>query len=104
MKFVRNLLAFVILLHCVGITQFVSSYSKDTSVLIGMLSMNEEETKKEKESKEDVDCTKDVYPKNSTLFSPLAFTDKYIYFCCSKNRINDQFIIELPTPPPDSLV
>jgi hypothetical protein len=103
-KFFRHFLALVILLHCVGVMQLVSTYSKDTSVWIGMLSMNEEETKKEKESKEDVDYSKDIYPKNITVISPLAFTGKYIYFCCSKNRVNHQFIIELPTPPPDSLV
>ncbi len=103
-KLIRHFLALVILLHCVGITQLVSTYSKDTSALIGMLSMNEEETKKEKESKEEADYSKDIYPKNSTLLSPVAFTGKYIYFCCSKSRINHQFIIELPTPPPDSLV
>ena len=103
-KFLRHFLALVILLHCVGVTQLVSTYSKDTSALIEMLSMNEEETKKEKESKEDVDYSKDIYSRNITLTSPLAFIGNYIYFCCYKNRINHQFIIELPTPPPDSLV
>lgn len=101
MKFVRNFLALIILLHCVGVTQLVSTFSKDTSTLIGMLSMNEEETKKEKEGKEDVDYSKDIYPKCSTLISPLASLGKYIYFCDFKNRISHQFIIELPTPPPD---
>ncbi len=66
-----------------------------------MLAMNEEETKKEKECKEDVDSTKDLRTKISTAFAFISFTEKHIYFSDSKNRVNHQFIIELPTPPPD---
>lgn len=103
-KFLKYFLSLVILLHCIGAMQLLSAYAKDRSTFVGMLSMNEEETKKEKESKEDTDYSKDIRSRITSIISPLALTGSRIYFCCSKSRINHQFIIELPTPPPDSMV
>jgi hypothetical protein len=99
----KYFLSVVILLHCIGVTQLVSAYSKNNSAFVGMINMNEEETKKEKESKDDTDYSKDIRLKFSSISTPLTFIDERIYFRNSKNRINYQFIIELPTPPPDSL-
>ena len=98
-KLLKYFLSLVILLHCTGVTQLVSAYSKDDSAFVSMLDMNEEETKKE--SKEDVDSTKDLRAKISTVLTSISFTEKQIYFSGSKSRVNHQFIIELPTPPPD---
>ena len=100
----KYLISLVILLHCTGVTQLVAAYTKDTSALIGMVNMNEEETKKEKESKEDTDHSKEFHQKISSLIAAVSFADKHIYYCGSKSRISHQFVIELPTPPPDSLV
>jgi len=100
-KLLKGFVSFTIVLHCIGITQFVSSYAGDKSVFTGMLNMNEEETKKEKESKEDADSSKDFRSKNSCLITDSSFIGKHIYFSFSKSRTNHQFIIELPTPPPD---
>ncbi len=97
----KLLIAFTIFLHCTGATQFVSAYSKDKSAFIGMLSMTEEETKKEKEAKEDFDDTK--HYKTRHLFSPVSFhpRDSRLYLSESKLRITNQFVSDNPSPPPD---
>lgn len=101
LKVFKYFVSLVILLHCTGVAQLVAAYSKDNSALISMLDMNEEETKKEKESKEDIDSTKDLRTKFSNTLTNISFTEKQFYFFGSKSRVNHQFIIELPTPPPD---
>lgn len=103
-SFIKYFLSLVILLHCAGVTQLVSAYSKDKSAFVGMLNMSEEETKKEKESKEEADHSKDIHSKISLTGLDISFIESRIYLADSKNRINHQFNIELPTPPPDSLV
>jgi len=100
-KFLRYSLTFVILLHFLGISQLVSIYSKNTSALIGALSMNEDEGKKENDDQQDKDLYKDVRSKITSVVSPVTFNSKQIYLVSTKNRIGHQFIIELPTPPPD---
>ncbi len=100
-KSIKYFLSLVILLHCTGVTQLVSACSKDNSAFVTMMNMNEEETKKEKESKEDTECINDLRGKVAALAPNISFTEKQIYFSGSKSRVNHQFIIELPTPPPD---
>lgn len=95
--------AIVIVFHCLGVTQVISALSKDKSAFVGMLSMNEEETKKEKESKEDFDDDiKEFAHKNFVTFSNVFFAAQNIYHSSSQIiLISHQFIIERPTPPPD---
>jgi hypothetical protein len=95
--------AFIILLHCIGITQLASSLSSDKSAFVGMLNMTEEETKKEKESKEDTCFDKDLKFKISGIAIPAAFPSKRETYLASKNRIEHQFLSENPSPPPDYL-
>ena len=101
-KFIKYSVSLIVLLHCLGLTQLVSSYSKDRSAFVSMANMNEEETKKETESKEDVDDAKNMHHKHAYLLTPLSFTNKLVYFSCSKSRVNHQFFLENPTPPPDT--
>ncbi len=101
-KIFKSFVSFIIVLHCMGATQLLSAYSKDYSAFVGMLNMTEEETKKEKESKEDSDYSKDIRQKISSSFTPVSFTDKRIYFGSAKSRVTHQFVIEHPSPPPDS--
>ncbi len=100
-QLLRYIVSLVILLHCIGITQLMSSCAKDNSAFITMLNVNEEETKKEKENKEDTEYTNDVRSKLSTLINAFSLAGERIYFSDSKSRINHQFVIESPTPPPD---
>lgn len=100
-KIFKSFVSFIIVFHCMGATQLVSAYSKDYSAFVGMLNMTEEETKKEKESKEDSDYSKDIRQKIYSPITPVSFTGKRIYFSGSKNRVTHQFVIERPSPPPD---
>jgi hypothetical protein len=95
--------SFIILLHCVGITQLASSLSLDKSTFVGMLNMTEEETKKEKESKEDTCSDKDLKYKHSGFALHPTFPSIRETYLASKNRIEHQFLSENPSPPPDSL-
>ena len=97
----KYIVSLVILLHCIGVTQLMSSCSKDNSAFVSMLNMNEEETKKEKESKEDTEYANDIRMKLSTRINDFSLAGERTYFSDSKNRVNHQFVIENPTPPPD---
>ncbi len=100
-KLFKYLLSAVILFHCLGVTQLFSACSKDSSAFVGMINMNEEETKKEKESKEDADFFNLIHSRILFPVSTHTFAKKNSYFSSPKKRINYQFIIENPTPPPD---
>ncbi len=102
-KLPKYLVAFLVLLHCLGVTQLVSAYSKDKSAFTNMLSMTEEETKKEKESK---DC-EDEYEsqKHKELYLlPLSFaTHQWVFSHNAITGFRLQYLAENPTPPPDQL-
>lgn len=97
----RYLIAFIIMLHCLGVTQAISALSKDKGAFVSMLNVNEEETKKEKESKEDVDDMADFSCKPHLVSITAFFNGQQTYFTFSKQRPVKQFVIESPTPPPD---
>ncbi|HLP52278.1 MAG TPA: hypothetical protein VK154_15420 [Chitinophagales bacterium] len=93
------------MLHCLGATQLISSYSKDNSSFVSMLTMNEEETKKEKEScdEDDVEFWNDVRCKLQLRNTYLCSVSDNSYLHESLNRVFYQFVLESPTPPPDFL-
>lgn len=97
----KYLVSLVILLHCIGATQLASACAKDKSAFISMLNMTEEETKKEKEAKEDADDHKDLRCKPVSIAAQSFQLNKYIDYSDSKNRIKHQFHSECTTPPPD---
>ena len=100
-KFANYFFTVIFFFHCLGTTQLFSAYLKDTSAFVNMLSMNEEETKKDKGSEEDADYFNLFHSKILFSVSAHSFVKKNSYFSTSKNRINYQFIIESHTPPPD---
>lgn len=103
--FVRFLVSVVIFFHCVGVTQLLSAYTKDSSAYVGMMSMTEEESKKEKESKED-NLPDEIMGQLVPVLKPVGF-QKFVtcVLLTQKHAIlNHQFWAELPTPPPDSAV
>lgn len=97
----KYLFAFVITLHCLGATQALSAYAKDKSAFIGMLNINEEETKKEKECKDEVDDMEHASFKPALVAVNVFFTGQCAYYADYKNEAFGQFVIESPTPPPD---
>lgn len=100
-KFANYFFTIIFFFHCLGVTQLFSAYAKDSSTFVGMINMNEEETKKEKESEEDANYFNLYHSKILFPVSAHSFVKKNSYFSTSKNRINYQFIIESHTPPPD---
>jgi hypothetical protein len=93
-------LAFVILLHCLGVTQFASSYARDKSAFVSMLNMAEEETK-HNSGKEDSDNLKHFKSQSHFILASLFMEDNRIYISEAKVRITDQFISDNVSPPPD---
>lgn len=98
----RHFLAYVILLHCLGVTQFASSYARDKSAFVSMLNMAEEETK-HSNGKEDSDNLKHFKNQSAFTLASLFMEDNRIYISEAKVRITDQFISDNVTPPPDFL-
>lgn len=98
----KYLISLVILLHCMGATQLASALAKDKSAFIGMLNMTEEETKKEKESKEDNDDSKTIVGKPLVTSLQYTLKGKRFFYTRFAPCLFQQFVIELPTPPPDS--
>jgi|ERR1043165_3815266 uncharacterized protein YxeA len=96
----KYFVSLIILFHCVGLTQLLSAYNKNAGTFVSMLSQTEEETKKEKESKED-DCSKEYQLEYFAAQEHVQKSIQLIYLNDSKSRITHQFVIELPTPPPD---
>lgn len=103
-KHLRYFVAFVILLHCVGVTQLLSAYAKDASAFVGMLNMSEEETKKEKETKEDGFPDEAIRQKAPALLAALQLPVFCTLVTKAQENISHQFWAERPTPPPDSRV
>lgn len=102
-KSLKYLVSLVILFHCLGVTQLVSAYSKDGSTFTSMLNMTEEETKKEKDSKEDNEGNEALKQRHVSV-SPLAFQVLQIaYFFNCQHRLKHQFHPDNTTPPPDRL-
>jgi len=101
MKLSKYLLAAFLTFHCLGITQLASAYSKDKAAFVGMLNMTEEETKKEKESKEDTDDAKLFHQKPVLQPNYTLLLSDHIYYTVSRVLLTNQFVIESPTPPPD---
>lgn len=103
--FLRFLVSLIILFHCIGVTQLLSACAKDSSAFVGMMSMTEEESKKEKESKED-NLPDETIGQLVPILQPVAFHNfvSCILLAQKQSALNHQFWAELPTPPPDSKV
>ncbi|MFN8285878.1 MAG: hypothetical protein U0V74_03945 [Chitinophagales bacterium] len=99
--FLKYLILPVILLHFAGVTQLVSSLVKDQGSFVNMLSMTEEENKKEKDEKDDNEC-KLTDHKHSIEVANHAFHTSNFGFVLAAEEISHQFIGESTTPPPDS--
>jgi hypothetical protein len=89
------------LLHCLGIAQLAFSLSKNKTTVISMFNGTEEETKKNKESKEDIDPDKIFSFTDSSVNESAHFAAGSNPYFNSKSTIQHQFLLEFPTPPPD---
>ncbi len=101
LQFIKPLLGLIVFMHCLGVTQLCSAFVKNNSVFISMIDMSEEETKTEKECKDECDSDKNIHPTLHLATAELAYTLSHTYYGIPQNRIGYQFVIESPTPPPD---
>lgn len=97
----KFLVSFAIVLHCTGVTQYISAHAENKSSFVSMLSMTEEETKKEKEAKDDSNDSKDLFSKHLLAELHLITEQSFILFLSAKDRLIKQYNAECPTPPPD---
>ncbi len=100
-EFLKHLFSVIVFMHCIGVTQLCSACVKNDSAFICMIDMSEEETKTEKECKEECDLAPNTHTKCCFIASELAYTGCHTYFSNPQHRIGYQFVIESPTPPPD---
>ena len=96
----KYFLSFILALHCLGVTQLASAVAKDKTVFVGMLSINEEETKKEKEGKGCFDFVKGI--QDSPTLNLFALN--CMLYSEFKHKVYEPFVIESPAPPPDFTV
>ncbi len=100
-KYLKILISAFMLLHFVGVMQLVSSYAKDKTSFANALNMNEEETKKEKDSKEDTVESKDFKPKPPLQVANFLYCEKSFGFILASEEVKHQYIADLHSPPPD---
>lgn len=95
------LIALLLTLHCVGATQLISAYASDKASFVRMLAMAEEETKKEKDCNSDDDADPEFKYRHRTDYRS-GTQSKVIYlYTHHHEKVIQQFINELTTPPPD---
>ena len=86
-------------MHCVGFTQLVSAFYVDKSTFIGVINMPEQETKKKKDCKEEIDGNKFIEYKCLLSNTYLSNVFNQSRKNC-KNVIEYQFLIGNTTLPP----
>lgn len=94
----------VVVLHFVGATQFASSCAKDKTRFMTMLNMTEEETKKEKDSKDELPEIAGINHIHSFNIANLIYAEKALCFLSVADNVDHQYIADRQTPPPDQLV
>lgn len=96
--------SFILLLHCIGSTQLLSAYARDKDSFVRMLAMTEEETKKEKDATPD-DPESEFKLKQKHITTAIPASEGRVVYLLRYGwlQVVHQYIIELPTPPPDHL-
>lgn len=102
-RITKTLGLLIILLHFLGVTQYVSSYAKNQFSFLSMMTMAEEENKKEKDDKDFTEDTKEF--KENSYF---RFADRFRIFQISGfssflEHYRLQYIAEHLTPPPNAI-
>lgn len=92
----------IILLHFMGVTQYMSSFAKNQSSFLSMMTIAEEESKKEKDDKDFTEDTQEFRDNNY-----FRFTDRFRIFQISGfsfllEHYPLQYIAEQLTPPPNA--
>jgi hypothetical protein len=101
LTFWSYIVAVLLTLHCMGATQLVSAYAKDKASFVRMLTMTEEETKKEKDTKGDDDNDHEFKYRQKIFYSTSLHSKIISQFVHRHEQAICQFINELTTPPPD---
>lgn len=91
----------IVLFHFLGATQYLSYYAKNDTSFVNMMTMAEEESKKEKDQKEFTEDYKDFERKNRLIFASPAHTTLSILPPFDTEHLLQQHISEQLTPPPN---
>ncbi len=103
-RYFRCLLSLLVVLHFAGLTQLVSAYARDKASYVSMLNMNEEESKKEKDTTEDDLLETAFLDKQVQQLALVVITEHSVQLVASASLVQHQFIGDQHTPPPNSLV
>lgn len=101
LKIVKLSVAFLVLLHFLGFTQVVAASLKDKASFKSMMSMVEEENKKEKDDKEDDAEWKAFEQKHSETYTSISHFDILPGYISHILSVTPQYITDQATPPPD---
>ena len=91
----------ILFLHCIGSTQLLSAYARNKASFVQMVTMTEEETKKEKDSSPDDPESEFKLKQKHAVELPTAEGRVVYLLRYGWLQVIHQHIIELPTPPPD---
>jgi hypothetical protein len=100
-KAIRIFIGFLMLLHFVGASQYVCALVKDKSSFVNMAGINEEESKKEKDTKEELNDAIDTHIAAIHTFSDILAPVTSIIATLANDEIKHQYIAEQLAPPPD---
>lgn len=100
-KLIKLCVAFVVLLHFLGLTQVLAATCKDKSSFASMMSMTEEENKKEKDDKENDAEWKAFQQKHSEEYTSISHFNIQQGYLNHIQAVTPQYITDQPTPPPD---
>ena len=97
-------LATFMLLHFLGATQVVAATLKDKASFKSMMSMVEEENKKEKDDKEDSAEWQAFTQGHSETYTAISHFDFNLGYISHIQSVTPQYITDQATPPPDFTV
>ncbi|MBS1612677.1 MAG: hypothetical protein JST49_07660 [Bacteroidetes bacterium] len=103
-KIFKASLATFMLLHFLGATQVLAATLKDQASFKSMMTMVEEENKKEKEDKEETAEWQAYAQSYSETYTSIAHFDIQSAYISHIQSVTPQFITDQPTPPPDFLI
>lgn len=103
-KIFKASIATFMLLHFLGATQVVAATLKDKASFKNMMSMVEEETKKEKEDKEETAEWQAFTQHHSEPHSSIAHFNLAQGYISHIQSVTPQYITDQPTPPPDFVI
>ena len=100
-KVFKASIATFMLLHFLGATQVVAATLKDKASFKSMMTMVEEENKKEKEDKEETAEWQAYTHGHSESYTAISHFDINLGYISHIQSVTPQYITDQATPPPD---